>query len=110
MPLYTRRAARDPQAASRIVANPAVLVHFLGPRGEIRRFDMLADLARIACPTLVLGGEEDPMIPIEDQEDIAAAIPAEHLYAFRRFPNAGHGPYRDDPAAVFPVIRDFILS
>lgn len=109
MPLYNRTAVRDPQAMARVVANFAVLMRFMGPGGEVRTFDMLADLARIACPTLVLGGEEDPIIPIENQEDIAAAIP-QHLVRFERFANAGHGAHRDDPDAVFPIIRDFILS
>ena len=49
------------------------------------------------------------MTPIEDQEDIAAAIPQQFV-RFERFANAGHGAYRDDPDAVFPIIREFILS
>jgi pimeloyl-ACP methyl ester carboxylesterase len=44
-------------------------------------------------PTLVLGGEEDPMIPIEAQQDIVAALPA-HLVRFERFPNCGHSVTR----------------
>ncbi|HEY2211067.1 MAG TPA: alpha/beta hydrolase [Bradyrhizobium sp.] len=36
---------------------------------------MFPDLGRIQCPTLALGGEDDPMIPIECQADIAAALP-----------------------------------
>ena len=109
MPLYNRTAVRDPDAAARVVANVAVLMHFMAPDGEMRSFDMLADLARIACPTLVLGGEDDPMTPIEDQEDIAAAIP-QHLVRFERFAGAGHGAYRSYPDAVFPIIREFIQS
>jgi pimeloyl-ACP methyl ester carboxylesterase len=34
---------------------------------------MFPDLHRIQCPTLVIGGEDDPMHPIESQADIAAA-------------------------------------
>jgi pimeloyl-ACP methyl ester carboxylesterase len=40
-------------------------------------------------PILVLGGEDDPMVPIETQEDIVAALPS-HLVRFERFPNCGH--------------------
>jgi pimeloyl-ACP methyl ester carboxylesterase len=109
MPLYNRRATPNPDAAARAVRTAEVLIHFGGPGGEAMTFDMLSDLARISCPTLVLGGEDDPMTPIEDQEDIAAAIPP-HLVRFERFANAGHGAYRDDPGAVFPIIREFILS
>jgi proline iminopeptidase len=68
---------------------------------------MLTDLAKVRCPTLVLGGEEDPMTPIEAQADIAAAIPPQWV-RFERVPKTGHGPFRDDPA-VHDVIREFIL-
>jgi proline iminopeptidase len=69
---------------------------------------MLGDLSRVRCPTLVLGGEEDPITPIECQDDIAAAIPSE-LVSYKRFAGAGHGVFRDDPAA-YDTIRQFMLS
>src|SRR5262249_30186243 len=81
-PLYTRRP-RDPDVARRTVANPEVLKWFTRPDGEAHRFNMLPDLARVQCPTLVMGGEEDPMTPIECQADIAAALPP-HLVRFER--------------------------
>jgi poly(3-hydroxyalkanoate) synthetase len=34
---------------------------------------MFPDLHRIQCPTLVKGGEDDPIHPIESQANIAAA-------------------------------------
>jgi len=60
------------------------------------------------CPTLVLGGEEDPMAPIECQVDIATALPA-HLVRFERFPGCGHGVLPDAPERAMAVIRDFIV-
>jgi pimeloyl-ACP methyl ester carboxylesterase len=48
------------------------------------------------------------MVPIEFQEDIAAALP-QRLVQFLRVPNAGHNPMRDDPT-VYDSIREFILS
>jgi len=108
MPFYNTRPAPDPDASSRAVMNTTVLLRFLGPGGEGFTFDLHADLAKIRCPTLVLGGDEDPMTPIESQRDIAAAIPRQWVQ-FVRFANAGHGAFRDDPAA-FDVIREFILA
>jgi proline iminopeptidase len=61
----------------------------------------------VACPTLVLGGEDDPICPIDDQGDIAAALPAP-LVTFERFPGCGHGVYRDDPERTLSVLREFL--
>ena len=108
MPFYNTRAIPDPDARSRGVQSGKVLMDFLGPSGEGLKFDLLADLAKVQCPTLVLGGEDDPITPIESQADIARALP-EHLVHFERFAHAGHGAFRDDPRA-YGVIRDFILS
>jgi proline iminopeptidase len=37
-------------------------------------FDNQGQLARVRCPTLVLGGALDPVCSIEDQREIAAAL------------------------------------
>jgi proline iminopeptidase len=108
MPTYNRKAKSDPDASARMVLGAQVVLDFLGPAGEGLTFDLLADLAKVQCPTLVLGGEDDPITPIEAQEDIARALP-QHLVRFERFAGCGHGAYRDDPR-VYDVIREFILS
>ena len=105
-PHYVRKP-RDPDAGHRTVANPDVLQWFNKIGGESRRFDMLADLGRVQCPTLVLGGEDDPMTPIESQADIAAAVPA-HLVRFERFAGCGHGVVPDDRERGLALIREFI--
>ena len=77
--------------------------------GEGVRFDLLPALARVRCPTLVLGGEEDPICPIETSQEIAEALPAS-LVRFERFADCGHGVFRDDPERAFAVLRDFITT
>jgi pimeloyl-ACP methyl ester carboxylesterase len=67
---------------------------------ELRRLDLLRQLDRIKCPTLIVAGEDDPITPVADMEDIAAALPPE-LVRLERFANAGHGVYRDLPEAFF---------
>jgi proline iminopeptidase len=84
-----------------------VMFHF--GAGESRGYDLLPDLARIRCPTLVLGGEDDPITPIEDQEDIVAALPR-GLTRFERFPGCGHGVFRDEPERGMAIIREFIST
>jgi proline iminopeptidase len=108
MPFYNPKARPDADAAGRAVISLKVLMSFLGPNGEGFHFDMLADLARVRCPTLVLGGDADPITPIEAQEDIARALP-QHLVRFERFPGCGHGVFRDEQRG-YDVIRDFISS
>jgi proline iminopeptidase len=104
-PLYTR-SRRDPDVVRRAINRPEVLQWFTRPGGESTSFNMFGDLHRIQCPTLVLGGEDDPMHPIESQADIAAALPA-HLVRFERFPDCGHAVIPDAPERAMAVIRDF---
>jgi len=106
MPLYTR-TPRDPDMARRAINRSEVLHWFTRPGGESHAFNMFPDLGRIQCPTLVLGGEDDPMIPIQCQADIAAALPP-HLVQFERFANCGHAVVPDAPERAIAVIRDFI--
>jgi proline iminopeptidase len=105
-PLYSK-TPRDPAADARTAWNFDVMFAFGG--GEDRSFDLLPELGEVRCPTLVLGGEDDPICPIDDQADIAAALPASRV-RFERFPGCGHGVFRDDPARGFAVIRDFLRS
>jgi pimeloyl-ACP methyl ester carboxylesterase len=106
-PVYTR-TPRDPAVAQRTIRRPEVTRWFTQPGGEGHTFNFFPALSRVQCPTLVLGGEEDPMTPIECQVDIAAALPA-HLVRFERFPGCGHGVLRDAPERAMAVIRDFIV-
>jgi proline iminopeptidase len=103
-PLYAR-TPRDPDANARTLWNFDVMYAFGG--GEDQTFDLLPELAKIQCPTLVVGGEDDPVCPIDDQADIAAAIPPQYV-RFERFAGCGHGVYRDDPKRAFALLRDFL--
>jgi pimeloyl-ACP methyl ester carboxylesterase len=108
LPLYNRREVpSDADAMKRTVLNLELMDHFID--GEMRSFNLLPALARIQCPTLILGGEDDPILPIEDCEDIARAIPS-GLVRFERFANAGHGVFRDAPERALQVLREFIES
>ena len=93
----------------RAVRHPEVTRWFTRPGGEGHTFNLFAALAQVQSPTLVLGGEEDPMTPIECQADIVAALPA-HLVRFERFPKCGHAVLPDAPERAMAVIRDFIAE
>jgi pimeloyl-ACP methyl ester carboxylesterase len=106
MPHYTRRSRAE--TMGRAIVRQDVLQHFTRPGdGEGHRFNFLPGLARIQCPTLVMGGEDDPMTPIEAQADITAAMPR-HLVRFERFSDCGHGVIADQPERGLALIREFI--
>ena len=105
--LYNTRAPQDPEAGQRTMIREDILFHFVA--GEKKRLDLLPGLARAQCPVLVLAGEQDPVCPLADAQEIAAALPAQWA-SFVSFPDVGHGAWRDDPDAAYAVLREFLLS
>lgn len=104
LPLYNQRPA-----AVRLPAQMRlpILHHFV--RGEMPGMNLLPGLARARCPVLVLAGRDDPVCPVADSEDMAAALPA----AWRQLEvieGAGHGTWRDQPEAALAVLRRFITQ
>lgn len=98
---------RDPDANRRTEWNFDVMFRFGG--GEDQTANLLPDLARVRCKTLVLAGEDDPITPVEDALDIAAALPPACVRLVR-FPGCGHGVFRDDRPAAFAEIRRFLAE
>jgi proline iminopeptidase len=88
-----------------------VMRHFLAPGGFFQTMDLRASLAAITCPTLVLAGREDPVIPWELSEELSHALVSSSTPAARRFvcmDGCGHGVWRDRPEEALAVIRAFI--
>jgi aminoacrylate hydrolase len=71
--------AFDSDSGAGMIAGEAVLQAQLD---AIAKHDVLADLSRIECPTLVVGGKMDMMVPYFASEEIAAAIPGAELATF----------------------------
>lgn len=108
MRLCTPHYARHPRGSefgSRIVGNPALQLAV--SKEILPKFDLRPSLRQISCPTLVMGGEDDPICTIEDAEDIAAAI-AQRLVRFERFPGAGHSIVPDAPKRFMRILKEFI--
>lgn len=104
LPLYGR-TPWSPEAQQRARIKLDMANHWFG--GEARTLNLLPGLARAQCPVLVIGGEDDPVTPIEDQRDIAAALPAQWV-EFHAFSGAGHGVDHDREAEFMALIRRFI--
>ena len=105
--LYNRTEPSDPQAAQRMLVRDEILLHFVA--GEKQGLDLLPGLAAAQCPVLVMAGEEDPVCPLADAQDIAAALPPQWAKLVS-FPGAGHGAWRDDPQAALATLREFISA
>jgi pimeloyl-ACP methyl ester carboxylesterase len=109
LPLYSRRGdeARtemmDMQARS--IVNLEVLDHFVANIHPT--FDMSADLARISCPTLVLGGEDDPVCPVVGAKEIAERIGENaRLVSYA----GGHGMLSEQNYQFFALLADFVAG
>lgn len=106
-PLYNTQPPADPDARARTRFNTSIL--FASASGEQRSMQLLPGLARVQCPVLVMAGEQDPVTPLADAQEIAAAIPPP-WGRLVTFANAGHGAWRDEPAAAMALIREFVLA
>jgi pimeloyl-ACP methyl ester carboxylesterase len=103
-PLYNPGPG-DPEGAERTLFDPEILFSWV--RGEQQAMSLLPGLANVRCPVLVLAGALDPVCPLEDARDIAAALPAE-CAQLEVFEGCGHGVWRDRPEAALAAIRRFI--
>lgn len=106
-PLYNTRPPADAQARERTVFNTEIL--FASARGEQRTMDLLPGLARVRCPVLVMAGDADPVTPLADAQEIAAAIPAP-WGRLQTFAQVGHGAWRDEPELAMRAIRSFVTA
>ena len=75
----------------------------------MRRFDVVGELRRIECPTLVCVGELDPVTPVEASREIVEGLPA-GVGQLEILEGVGHFPWLDDPDRYWPVIEAFIVG
>jgi len=60
---------------------------------------------QIRCPVMILWGEEDRWIPVEDGRRLAAMIPGSIL---KVIPDAGHMVQEDAPEAIVAALLGFL--
>ncbi len=73
-------------------------------RGMARRPDSTPTLATIACPTLVVVGEQDGLTPPAESEKLAAAVKGARLV---KIPKAGHLANIENPDAFNEAVSEF---
>jgi proline iminopeptidase len=106
MPLYN---PTDRTTPAHTIFRQECAVAFHSLDGIWQTMDFLDQLDAIRCPTLVLAGEDDPVTPVADSEDIVAELNAD-IVRFERFKDAGHGVWIDHHERALATIRNFITS
>lgn len=74
------------------VGRPKSYERFLVNARAILDFDARGELGKIACPTLILGGEEDRIVSAEASRELHGAIAGSELYIY---PGLGHAAYEE---------------
>ena len=105
VPLYTRKPL-PPDTIARIEMNLALTAHW--DATSARDFDVREAAARVQCPVLLLAGEDDPSTTIAGIAELVEALPAQHL-RYERFPETGHGVFRDRPDAI-SIVTEFLAA
>jgi len=76
-------------------------------RGMAKRPDSFATLATIACPTLVVVGEQDALTPPAEAEKLVAGIKGAKL---AKIPGAGHLPCIENPEPFNAALAEFFAG
>jgi proline iminopeptidase len=105
--LYTTTRAMDPEAEARTVTNIPLLFDFFGR--ESRTFDFTEGLGSVTAPVLILGGDQDPVMPPAYQDALEAALSAAPVTRVS-FPNCGHAFALDAPEALAQALRAWVLE
>lgn len=78
--------------------------------GHLEKFtlpDPDAALQKIGVPTLILWGDKDAVIPVEQAHRLAAAIKGAQLQIYE---NVGHAPQEEAPERTLPDVRAFLAT
>ena len=62
----------------------------------------MGSLSEIQCPTLVAGGRQDALCPVETHEEIASTVPNADLVVVE---DCGHLSSMEQPQAVTAILR-----
>ena len=76
------------------LGRPKSFARFVTQAESCLTHDAYGELARIHCPTLVIGGTDDRIVTGAASEEIAAQIPGAELYLYD---GLGHGLYEEAP-------------
>ncbi len=107
LPLYSNpKSKKNNDFRDRAIERPEVALHFFD--NEMIQMDMRQEISKIKCPTLVIGGNIDPVTPPVCSQEIVKFIGKNaHLHMFE---DCGHGPHRDNPDGTEKIMREFLAT
>ena len=104
--LYSVTRTVDQELAARTVNNPALAARFLRHTAP-PPFDFRGQLGRVTSPVLIVGGDEDPIMPPPFQDELEAGLTGAAVRRIR-LAKAGHFLQVDVPDAYFAALREFV--
>lgn len=76
-------------------------------RIAVKAVDLVPDLHKLTVPTLIIHGEQDGTVPVEQAKRAAAHISQSQL---RLLPKCGHHPMIEQPDAYFETLLAFLAT
>jgi pimeloyl-ACP methyl ester carboxylesterase len=89
------------------VASGAGKPGFLDAAAALADYDYWKRIPDISCPTLVIWGKSDQIVPVKDGYEYAAMIPGARLEIFD---DTGHVPMLERPARFNRVLEEFLAA
>jgi pimeloyl-ACP methyl ester carboxylesterase len=105
--VVTRHPSRLPAALAAEQLRGAGKPGFLQALQSILDYDVRERLPEIACPTLIVWGEGDRLIPVRDADVFEELIPDSRKVIFE---DTGHMAMLERPAAFNALLKDFLAE
>jgi len=100
-------SSRLPEILARLGEHPISAEGYQRQLLAISRFEAGPRLGEIRCPTLVMHGTADPLVPVENGRILARLIPGARLELFE---GAAHGFLTEQPERFLSVLTDFLSA
>ncbi len=111
LPLFVQldRAEEEPLRSDLLsmIERTGPEVYLRQQKANANRPDRRPGLGAISCPTLVVCGRQDVLLPLAHSEEIAAAIPDASLVVIE---DSGHIPTMERPQAATALMRYWLLG
>lgn len=102
---YPRRI--PPPLAHELLRHAGTPEAFTAAIGALFSYKLRERLPEIACPTLVVWGTHDALVPVKHAHAIAEAIPDSQVEIF---PDTGHVPMLERPARFNRLVDEFLAG